>query len=704
MIHHFAIALFAAAVPCTLTFDAPQPTGLRIEPPPLGIVQNVSTLLAIADFDGDGHPDLLTPSTLFLDFARPVALPVSLGSAREVRITDVNRDGLPDIVAMRDNDILVLLNRGGGSFTPVTTPHPPIIVGGVGDRPWAFGDFNGDGLLDAFVVGAPIYEAVGDGTFKQNDTIALAGKGSWIAADMDGDHLADLIGAQPFGAGPLIFYHRQLHGFDLGQVWPVTVQAPLLAADFDRDGRDDLFVPGAILFGNGLAMPLRTADAPVASAAITGDFNRDGAPDVAAVANGIEVRLNDGHGNLRTSFQLPVLIPFVPGDADGDGVPDLVVLDHEEVFILHGNGDGTFRVPRVALVAAGEGVSADFDGDGADDIALPGAMAWNNGDGTFRITPLPATHPVAAADVDGDGIPEVITIETNAVRALRVRPDGSVTEVGRADVSRVIDAKVGDFSGTHVPELALLIDFPQQHVEIIGFHAAAPRFTATPSAPGRALSLTVADLNGDGADDIIVTGGTILQHQASFPPDLSTSGFISTYLSTRSSFAAEQQTRFGGDDFRGAALYKVVAGDFDGDGHIDVAAATVPASNLFPPSSAGERLVAFFGDGRGGFRSTQEIALPTELNFTVTAADFNGDGRTDIAVNGASHVLLGTPAGLSPIAHYFGPDIAFGSLGVFAVRSSRRALPSLVVTTTSSADAFLYRPVCEPFHSRAVRH
>ena len=114
------------------------------------------------------------------------------------------------------------------------------------------------------------------------------------------------------------------------------------------------------------------------------------------------------------------------GDFNGDGKPDLAVVNHGDptanngsVSILFGNGDGTFQ--KATNVAIGKNctsvIAGDLDGDGNDDLALvrPGDASINdsgditiflaNGDGTFRqaqvLTPGRIRH-----QADGQSLPQ----------------------------------------------------------------------------------------------------------------------------------------------------------------------------------------------------------------------------------------------------------------------------------------------------------
>jgi hypothetical protein len=369
------------------------------------------------------------------------------------------------------------------------------------------------------------------------------------------------------------------------------------------------------------------------------------------------------------------------------------------VYVVHGNGDGTFALPRTTLAAAENGTSGDFDGDGDDDIALPGAVAWNDGDNTFRVAPTGdprLQRPVRAADVDGDGKAEVVSIRGGAVSVLSLRPDGSIVEVAELAVAAE-DVAVGDFTGQHRPEIAAVGANVLRVFEIR--NGAAPRYTFT--LGNTAWSVAAADLNHDGRDDLIVAGGTLLPPYEYHPtPSGSKDGFLSTFLSNGSSFDAERKIALPLIQFVPyVGLSELVTGDFDGDGKIDAAAA-----GLHYPG----KVLAFYGDGAGGFGSIQQIE-PSRVEVVnhLRAADLDGDGRTDLAVNGAWRIYAGTAEGLVERRRYLSPqspdtwvdDVTFVPL---LVRPHRGALPWIITPTQFSADAYVYRSLCP--RERAARH
>lgn len=85
----------------------------------------------------------------------------------------------------------------------------------------------------------------------------------------------------------------------------------------------------------------------------------------------------------------------------------------------------------------------------------------------------------------------------------------------------------------------------------------------------------------------------------------------------------------------------IIAADFDGDGHIDFAVSNANSNNVS----------VFLGNGTGGFAPAPGSPFLTGGSFpnSITAADFNGNGIIDLAVlNQASNnvsVLLGNGAG-----------------------------------------------------------
>jgi hypothetical protein len=149
-----------------------------------------------------------------------------------------------------------------------------------------------------------------------------------------------------------------------------------------------------------------------------------------------------------------------------------------------------------------------------------------------------------------------------------------------------------------------------------GTFAAPTKYTVT-TAAGTSASVAAADFNADGKLDLVTN---------------LTSGFAVFFGNGNGTFGA-QNNRTGG-----SSHHSLVVGDFNGDGKVDVATASTTAASVF----------VTWGNGNGTFNATTltvSVGTSTARPKSLTAADFNADGRVDLAaavsVDNAVKVLLG---------------------------------------------------------------
>jgi hypothetical protein len=254
-----------------------------------------------------------------------------------------------------------------------------------------------------------------------------------------------------------------------------------------------------------------------------GNFNGDGAPDVAVtnLGTGVSVLLGRGDG----SFEAPVRYPagsyphgLALGDLNGDLRDDLVVTQYSGgISVVLGNGDGTFRAP-VHYDAGGSSVLpaiADFDGDGARDVAAGTstgrvALLLNNGDGTLRNGPVTSDRPypssLAAADFDGDGRQDLAVVSNGAAgtTVLRGNGDGTVAaasfHAGRGGTA----IATGDFDGDGTLDIAVG-GTSEADVSVFLGRGDATFQAGVRHGPGLLpMAIAAGDLNGDGLDDLAV--------------------------------------------------------------------------------------------------------------------------------------------------------------------------------------------------------
>jgi tetratricopeptide (TPR) repeat protein len=233
------------------------------------------------------------------------------------------------------------------------------------------------------------------------------------------------------------------------------------------------------------------ASSPGRNAVLATDLNYDFLIDlVISGPAGIEL-LRQQPGGTFTSVsaqsKLPSAVLNTPAsglwcaDVDTDGDLDIVeALAEEAPRVLRNNGDGTFAVeqPFTGITQVRGFVWADLDGDGVPDAALLDATGTtrvyvNARGGTFSERPLPASFPKAvavnAAEITGDAMFDLLALTSS----------GAVVSASWS----------GDQSQWTTRDLARMSSAP-------------------PGLTAGASGLLVADLDNNGADDIIVAGPT----------------------------------------------------------------------------------------------------------------------------------------------------------------------------------------------------
>jgi hypothetical protein len=390
---------------------------------------------AVADFNGDGVPDLARIDALTnyaaiylgangtLLGGKPLAPAGETPDAIHVVASgDFNGDGFPDILALdaskpqESPDLIAGINDGKGNFTySIVVAGADLSTLGISSVEPIVGDLNGDNRADVLLTSydRSVYVLLSTQTgFAKPAQLSL---GTTVNAclpdyadigDINHDGKADIVFAYPGDSScggsstPSGFYTLLGKG-------------------------DGTFTPSFTALGNSLMEPRLI------------DFNGDGNLDLALSDSNFDIGKyafwivpGKGDGTFNTgaaSQPIPntVVTAIIPGDFDADGKQDLTVgvetrVDNSNniisgtsgVELLKGHGDFTFDQPQMYAFSnfPTEGAYADFNGDGKPDLVLslvhflflpgPGVSNFgylvNLGEGSFS----PLQQTITSADFD----------------------------------------------------------------------------------------------------------------------------------------------------------------------------------------------------------------------------------------------------------------------------------------------------------------
>jgi hypothetical protein len=661
------------------------------------------TAMVAEDFTGDGHLDLAVVSSGGFD-----------------------QNGNPNPVP---GDVSILLGNGDGTFQPAVQ-----YAVGVNPVSIAAGEFTGDGRLDLAVANSndntvSVLLGKGDGTFRPQVTYAVgSGPNAIVAGDFTGDGRAD-IAVTNYSDNTVSVLLSNRDGTFQPQVTYAVGANPsdIVAGDFAGNGHLDLAVTGfdfstyegevSVLLGkgDGTFQPqviYRVASGSEPTGVVAGDFRGNGKLDLAVSDGAAQLLLGNGDGTFQPAITVPGIVNYgnslVAGDFNGDGRSDLAFFTYVSyplakaaVSILLGNGDGTFQSSAQNTTGSNpyDVVAGDFTGNGHLDLAICNgygnsvSVLLGNGDGTFQ----PAVqYPVGlypgwivAGDFNGDGRLDLAVSDnepdgfTGEVQVLLGNGDGTFQS---AKTIMVLPPTAygnghlvaGDFTGNGHLDLAMPSgDYKSGTGEgevwvVLGngdgtFQPAVEYPTGASAPTGRIADAIVAgDFNGDGKLDLAVTNElyTFSGSQGWLP------GTVSVLLGNGDG-TFQPAVQYG----VGAQSAAMVAGNFTGSGHLDLAVDNVVDNTVS----------VLLGNGDGTFKPHVTYRVGSS-SYAIVAGNFTGDGHTDLAVADGNDnkvwILLGNGDGT------FTPQVpyAVGSIPTAMVAGDFEGAGHLDLAITTQAN------------------
>lgn len=603
-----------------------------------------------ADFDGDGRIDVAVarsgqsdgPSfVLFNRGARQYQERAGgdFGAAAvaftALAASDIDGDGDVDLVATcgaPDSGIRLYRNDGTGRFADASAGLPRQSFG---FARLVLGGLDGDLFPDLVATGSArtiVWRNAGDGTFTDIPS-ALPSNAGTGAADLDilhadSDGALDLVLAQN---GAVRLWHN-VGGltFAAGTTVPGN-GASARAADADGDGDDDLatVLDGTVrvLHGDGTGTFVEVATViddygheEITKIARFADLDGNGYADLFATASDLRLYRGTAPNRYTIDARSPYLqVPgaadrVVLGDVNGDGLDDALIGTSASggyAYRLHTNG-GHFQLhPTSTTLTLERARIADFDGDGRGDVLSD--TGWHKSLGNeieplARPWPVPDGVPAATLDADRDGALEVVLVLPSELLLVEYRPAGlSGVSLWATPTSGVT---VGDLTGDGWADI--LIRTAGNELRLLqndGTGSFADASSRLPATPSEAVSFAVADLDGDGDDDVVLTDER--------------SRVLRWWNDGNNGMRSEVTETFGG---RTIWVVVVAATPFSGSGPADL---VLSHTFWFSSHSATSVYRMRHANRAGGYDAGDVFSSPA-LGHTIQMADLDGDRDLDV--------------------------------------------------------------------------
>ena len=609
---------------------------------------------------------------------------------------DFNNDGNTDFIVNNQTSLSASIYFGNGDGTF----QPPVKVAGTGNvHSMLLHDMDGDGIADLVVEGdsgvISIHLGSGNTSASFNPVAAggtlpsqngFSGNGGHLAAiGYLGAHILSILTTTPIGLSVLQPSGAGIQNYKLAAIYNIGPgRSAFSLADYNGDGINDLAV-----------------DSP----------------------EGIAIVLGSAAGGFQTSLAYPAGQPALNAtlaDLNNDGKLDIAVATGAtQAQILTGNGDGTFKtlpaptntVPSPNPTLWSAVLTGDFDGDGKQDLLYsltglplptPNANAgtglylqYGNGDGTFQ-PPVPVSNQLlgapannnfygesAVADLNGDGIPDIINLDAYFYDTLLSQLRGGGLHIGlnieedsgtseNTELDSFSQVAAGVFAGKRTVQQDLVFQDDANITPYVnsgdGVHFTAMHALASPPPVGSLYggTILIADVDNDGCGDIVIPYHNLASNPAVPNPSYPNQLYV-WYGNCDGTFVDPPIITTLARNY-----YLAAVADMNGDGLPDIIL------------SDGYVLAILYNQGNRSFDGEQDFLAGQGIN-SISVVDINGDGSPDIIVSNGGATISGAVAigGLtqSSISLAPNPDVNTGGITVLLNNITTKAVTGTLVDT-----------------------
>ena len=557
---------------------------------------------------------------------------------------DLDRDGDEDTVVLkaRTGHIALIPNVDG------RRPGTPVLLGVrepaglISDDPRsvAVADLDGDGHLDLAVANfatntVSLLWGRGPFEFEEPESIVVPdGPVSIVPGDFGLDTRTELAVACTLSRDVVFLRGGRGRSVELTtRVAAGSAPSMMVQGDLDADQRPDLVIAAAAddavtVLWNSTSTPgvpsfsgstrFDGLDEP-ASIALA-DFDRDGRLDVAA-ANRSAPNVSVFRGRGAREFHLGVNfwagdrpMAIAPLDYDADGAMDLAVANTSGtgIVLLRNRGDGAFELARSVepVTSATHVAAADFSRDRFPDLVATtsdprSVVIWSNRSGGFPVPGNPVLElplrTFAVGDIDRDGSVDLIVAHwpENVIEAMVQREPASFESTSTFDAAGFVGSlELADLDRDGAPEI--IVDAADNRILIARNDGRGGFLPEILDLTRAGDIVAVEDLDGDGSTDLVVRDPGV--------------GIFWLPNDRAGGFRVEDRRML-------PAGNPVAFGDLDGDGSIDIVDTTT--------SVPLDEMLVWLHRGGGSYESRRQ-ARPRNLRGLAMLHDLDGDGYRDL--------------------------------------------------------------------------